>query len=78
MVLFGVGSGESADRRLKLGVGSGVLVLGVGSRLRAYHATWRDKRATYHDRENPPAISRPTKPNGGDDQSKLPFEGFIH
>jgi len=25
-----------------------------------------------------PAISRPQNPIGEDDQSKLPFEGFIH
>ena len=46
LIVFGVGSGESADRRLDWGA--------------------------------LPAISRPQKLRGGDDQSKRPFQGFIH
>ncbi len=52
LIVFGVGFGESANRRLGWDSGFGVLVLGIESRLRACRATWRDERATYHDREN--------------------------
>jgi len=66
LIVFGVGSGESANRRLKLEFRVRGLGLGVATGLRAYGCI-----------ENLPAISRSQKPIGGDDQSQLLLVSFI-
>ena len=66
LIVFGVGSGESANRRQKMEFRVRGLGVGVTTGLRAYGCI-----------ENLPAINRPQKPIGGDDQAQLLLVGFI-